>query len=533
MNLVVLQDFRIWSWATRVLKYCGWAGGLLLMTGTCWAGPPWRPHLLELQKATSQYMAWVQVSRQGLPAVLYGHESWSEGGWGRGRWDRGQWAIERPSGISVRTDLLTVLGDDGKTRVAYDGLTSGVFYRPDITASAYEQVTSLRKVQGMAPEGQDGALVIVPARWNGGWGAATYVDNSTGPGKALVILSRGSSGWMREDVSISTTSFAYVMGGLRSNVFSSVSGVRWLGGWYTISQTSWTFPVPTLRWLCLFSQRQGEAWQTVVLDTSAYSVQDQSAWQPIFVEGSGGRVNVVYGLTESTPDQLLWRHTVKRGWQEGAEWFKETIFQWDGAPAKVIFSGVVTSSGMVKVVVSWGDLPDPQFAYNSTTQCRLLTQMTGGWAVEICSAPETGTLAMSPAVVDSSGAVHMMYVTQKGEIKYASTRVLEDTTLLPIVAKKSDALVLANNYFNPGASTANYTRLYYKVATPGRVRVKVYTTDGVLVGTLVDEDKPSAGTFATDWAGKDETGQVVGTGLYVAELEAPGVREVKKIVVVK
>jgi hypothetical protein len=87
-----------------------------------------------------------------------------------------------------------------------------------------------------------------------------------------------------------------------------------------------------------------------------------------------------------------------------------------------------------------------------------------------------------------------------------------------------------NNLFNP--LTGGKTTVWYNIVQPGYVRVRIYTLDGRLVKTVVNEMKES-GTYTVEWAGNDESNDVVSRGVYVIYFEGPGFKDSKKIIVTK
>jgi hypothetical protein len=83
------------------------------------------------------------------------------------------------------------------------------------------------------------------------------------------------------------------------------------------------------------------------------------------------------------------------------------------------------------------------------------------------------------------------------------------------------------NPFNPT------TTIGYTIAGPGRVRLRVYSTAGELVRTLVDGRHDSAGRFEARWDGTDDAGRHVATGVYLYRLETAGEQITKKMVLLK
>jgi hypothetical protein len=88
---------------------------------------------------------------------------------------------------------------------------------------------------------------------------------------------------------------------------------------------------------------------------------------------------------------------------------------------------------------------------------------------------------------------------------------------------------LMNNLIDP--TQGQTTTLTYSVL-PGHVTLRLFNLRGELLSTLVDEDK-GFGTFTATWDGKNNRGTPVASGIYLADLQAAGIKSVKKIAVVK
>lgn len=473
-----------------------------------WALPSWKTHLVDLQGSTTGFFSVVFLSSGPSPLFVYANSQWRTGTPAISSWDGRRFVITEVAALPARSDVSMAMGPDGVLRLAYPGLgTNGGWWYGEWRSG------QLSAEQILSGDGRESAVKLAVNR--SGEVSVAVINNIYSPYYSRLLMRVPGGSW---DVHDFTPMGGYSRG---QRLWPAVSS-GYVGYYRVTASTGINYLVAS-----------SPSWQGVAVDT--FTLQSATDWDSALLVDVANVPHVFYSYEEPAPGGLVWRHVVKHAWKVDDAWQKESVHTWDGAQASIRMAPSEGGDGALRLIVSWKDLEAWPFTSTNAKGQWVCTKSTttGTWTCEPVEVPEASVTAMSPAVVDSSGTIHALYVTSKGEIKYASTRALEDTTLLSIVAKKSDALVAANNYFNPTAAGSNYTRLYYKVATPGRVRVKVYTTDGVLVGTLVDEDKAAAGTFAADWAGKDETGQVVGTGLYVAELEAPGVREVKKIVVVK
>ena len=91
------------------------------------------------------------------------------------------------------------------------------------------------------------------------------------------------------------------------------------------------------------------------------------------------------------------------------------------------------------------------------------------------------------------------------------------------------AVGLAPNFPNPFNSS---TRIAYRLASPGPVRLEVYNTLGQPVRTLVDEFQP-AGRYQVHWDARDQRGAAVAAGVYLTRLVYPGGVETRRVLYLK
>ena len=98
--------------------------------------------------------------------------------------------------------------------------------------------------------------------------------------------------------------------------------------------------------------------------------------------------------------------------------------------------------------------------------------------------------------------------------------------------------ILHQNYPNPfsplspGAFGNPGTRIGYEVTKPGRIVIQVTNLLGQAVRTLVDEDLP-AGFHEVIWDGRNNIGQRVPSGVYLYQLEGPGLVQMRKMVLMR
>jgi hypothetical protein len=82
------------------------------------------------------------------------------------------------------------------------------------------------------------------------------------------------------------------------------------------------------------------------------------------------------------------------------------------------------------------------------------------------------------------------------------------------------------NPFNPT------TVLRFDLVQPAHVRLVIYDAAGHVVARLVDGARPE-GFHTVTWNGRDQTGHEVGSGVYVARLEADQFVATRKMILVR
>lgn len=93
-----------------------------------------------------------------------------------------------------------------------------------------------------------------------------------------------------------------------------------------------------------------------------------------------------------------------------------------------------------------------------------------------------------------------------------------------------ETFVLLQNYPNPFNPETRIT--YVLNEGPARVTLKIYDLNGKLVRVLVDGDQP-AGMHSAVWDGLDEFGTLMASGVYFYVLEIEGVKQMKRMVLLR
>jgi hypothetical protein len=96
-------------------------------------------------------------------------------------------------------------------------------------------------------------------------------------------------------------------------------------------------------------------------------------------------------------------------------------------------------------------------------------------------------------------------------------------SVLPVVS------ALNPNYPNPFNPM---TTISFDLAAPGRVRISIFSIDGRLVRTLVDEPF-IAGRHERVWQGRDDRGRAVASGTYLYRMVGPDVQKTRRMLLIK
>jgi len=89
--------------------------------------------------------------------------------------------------------------------------------------------------------------------------------------------------------------------------------------------------------------------------------------------------------------------------------------------------------------------------------------------------------------------------------------------------------ILQQNFPNPFNPE---TKINYELPSGSRVLLKIYNELGEEVRTLVDKEQ-SAGRYQVQWDGRDNNSQHVATGVYFYRLNAEGIAQTKKMLLLK
>lgn len=141
---------------------------------------------------------------------------------------------------------------------------------------------------------------------------------------------------------------------------------------------------------------------------------------------------------------------------------------------------------------------------------------------------------------DASTAAYHLYDLQLlnsslGFAVGASGAILKFSTELSTTASTVSTpqgnIKAINNLFDP--SKNEVTTIQYGILNSGKVILRIYSMQGRIVRTLVNNETLSAGAYTVPWDGRNDDGQTVASGIYLAHIEAPSFSKSYKIAIVQ
>jgi hypothetical protein len=99
------------------------------------------------------------------------------------------------------------------------------------------------------------------------------------------------------------------------------------------------------------------------------------------------------------------------------------------------------------------------------------------------------------------------------------------------VSLQRGGATILNNVIDP--TKGETVRLSYQLAKSGSVTITVFTLDGDVVARLANTSSQAAGDHAVYWNGRNLGGSPVARGLYFIRIVAPGIDEIRKVLIVR
>ncbi len=245
----------------------------------------------------------------------------------------------------------------------------------------------------------------------------------------------------------------------------------------------------------------------VIWDDHAGRPADPAAPRTVAVgTASSGRL-VAHGLAPGS-EVISWRAALAcvggevTAWQPAGEGLPLDAV--DGAPRVILPAAPLAADADGAVTLA-------RFAVTAAAPGPVLLTVSGGAGADW------------PAVELSDGLPAGEPLVTAAPDHAVARLVAEPATDLPAATR---LLAVYPNPFNPRATIA------YELARAGRARLAVYDLSGRHVATLVDAER-AAGRHEAVWQGRDQAGRPVASGGYYVRLEADGIRQLRKMMLLR
>jgi sugar lactone lactonase YvrE len=229
---------------------------------------------------------------------------------------------------------------------------------------------------------------------------------------------------------------------------------------------------------------------------------------------------------------------------------------WDGDNSRLIFVPMINNAPIM--AVNMGDRTVSQIRQTSLHQPDGITRdMFGNYYISYWGQNSvyrfTGDFSGDSKLVSSqhSGPADIFFreLTSTGKVKN-STESKSNTGILVVPNFNSHTVEfielteltssdvnysipedfqLHQNFPNPFNPT---TTIFYDVSKESNVKISVFDLLGREIVTLVDQIEP-VGNRSINWDGRDYTGSLVNSGVYIYQVEAEGFLQTKKMVLLK
>jgi len=131
-----------------------------------------------------------------------------------------------------------------------------------------------------------------------------------------------------------------------------------------------------------------------------------------------------------------------------------------------------------------------------------------------------------------------LVVVTTGTTDYYPLATIEKIDFSSIITSLKEPEVLAslpkilNLFPNQPNPLSSETKIAFRLPETGHVELKIYGVSGRLIRTLVSSDQ-TAGLHSAVWDGLDDTGREVAAGVYFYKLAAPGVKESRRMILLR
>jgi hypothetical protein len=199
-------------------------------------------------------------------------------------------------------------------------------------------------------------------------------------------------------------------------------------------------------------------------------------------------------------------------------------------PTSLYFDADVPES--LKVGDFWLPVDVPGLNNGANTQARSIVEMGVSGQLRNYLIPESDPEMRDNTLLEFFFEIGGVYcarlVSPNATDWYRSVRPWA-INIRDIVTQRGGVTIL-NNVINP--TRGETVKLLYELSQQGTVTITVFDLKGDIVDILYRGRKDS-GSYSTTWDGRNRGGRVVARGLYFIKVVAPGVEEIRKVLVVK
>ncbi|MFC1572140.1 FlgD immunoglobulin-like domain containing protein [Candidatus Eisenbacteria bacterium] len=166
----------------------------------------------------------------------------------------------------------------------------------------------------------------------------------------------------------------------------------------------------------------------------------------------------------------------------------------------------------------------PQVSWAQEEQALIIHQVGGGMSVyflpgiERLSFEGDTLLVVSEVGTDTYAAETIVRI--EFDLQFSDVRDPDNAAALV------KALHLFQNQPNPFSPE---TRIEFDLPQAGQAELSIYSVNGRLIRTLVNEER-AAGPHSVRWDGQDDAGQKVAGGVYFYNLTAAGIEESRRMI---
>ncbi len=341
-----------------------------------------------------------------------------------------------------------------------------------------------------------------------------------------------------QDVRFVTTSTGIIVGsgGL---ILRTTDAVVW-----TSRTSGTTNPLFGVSW----SVSTGTVWAVGTVGTILVSTNSGSSWisGDQNSDAAGKSLRSVYFMNTSTGFVAGDSGALMRTTNGGGSWSDLTAVSGTSQNIKKIFfvdlstGYFVGDSGVIFKSTNAGNTWTSQVSTDTNFSSVNFVSTTTGWAVGdtgiIMKSSDSGVSFQQETSTTSKNLADIfMFNANTGFAVGAAGTIIRNVVAVSTgvftATEIRGSLTPLNNVFDPSLGQSTTIRYYFK--SDGRVTLKVYTLQGRLIRTLID-DVRGAGVYSdASWDGKNDDGVTVASGIYLVHIEAPNFSNSQKVAVVK